>query len=78
MVLAGAILSCRNCENLSSHYIHFTFQPINLISGSSYEQVQSKDSKFNGEKMSTGLVRKGIQAHPDGKYLRNCPKILNI
>ena len=46
---------------------HFPFQPINLISGSSYEQVQNKDSKFNGDKMSTGMVRKGVQAHADGK-----------
>lgn len=42
-------------------------QPINLISGSSYEQVQNKDSKFNGDKMSTGMVRKGVQAHADGR-----------
>ena len=48
--------------------IHIVFQPINLISGSSYEQVQNKDSKFNGDKMSTGMVRKGVQAHADGEF----------
>lgn len=42
-------------------------QPINLISGSSYDQVQNKENKFNGEKVSAGLVRKGVQAHPDGR-----------
>ena len=52
-----------------NNFFPLYFQPINLISGSSYEQVQSKDGKFNGEKMSSGMVRKGIQAHPDGKFV---------
>ncbi|KAL4233083.1 CCR4-NOT transcription complex subunit 2 [Mactra antiquata] len=48
-------------------------QPQNLITGSSYEQALNKDSKFPGDKQSSGQQRKGIQVHPDGK-VSNIPQ----
>jgi hypothetical protein len=45
---------------------HHSFQPTNLITGSSYEQALNKDSKFPGDKASSSAQRKGIQVHNDG------------
>lgn len=47
-------------------------QPMNLMSGSSYEQALSKDGKLLDDKSSSGSQRKGVQVHPDGR-LTNIP-----
>ncbi|KAK3592344.1 hypothetical protein CHS0354_021678 [Potamilus streckersoni] len=40
--------------------------PINLISGSSFEQSSSKDGKFPGDKQTGGPYKRGIVTHQDG------------
>ncbi|KAL3881683.1 hypothetical protein ACJMK2_028088 [Sinanodonta woodiana] len=40
--------------------------PINLISGSSFEQSSGKDGKFPGDKQTGGPYKRGIVTHQDG------------